>query len=93
MQGICADAGVVLAYLPPYSPDFNPIEEAFSQLKAWIQKNRLLASQFETFEGFLRLGLQSLKDKAKGHFTRARMGRMVPRDDDDMEGDFDDENN
>ena len=93
MQGICADAGVVLAYLPPYSPDFNPIEEAFSQLKAWIQKNRLLASQFETFEGFLWLGLQSLKDKAKDHFTCARMGRMVPRDDDDMEGDFDDENN
>ena len=92
MQDICADAGVVLAYLPPYSPDFNPIEEAFSQLKAWIQKNRLLASQFETFEGFLRLGLQSLKDKVRDHFTRARMDRTLLRDDDDMEDDFDDEN-
>lgn len=27
-------------YLPPYSSDFNPIEEAFSALKAWIQRNR-----------------------------------------------------
>ena len=92
MQGIYADTGVVLAYLPPYSPDFNPIEEAFAQLKAWIQKNRILASQFEIFEEFLWLGLQSLKDKARDHFARARMGRRFLRDDDDMEGDFDDEN-
>ena len=93
MKGICADAGVVLAYLPPYSSDFNPIEEAFAQLKAWIQKNRILASQFEIFEEFLRLGLQNLKDKARSHFKRARMKRMILRDDDDMKNDFEDENN
>ncbi|KIJ05147.1 hypothetical protein PAXINDRAFT_93831 [Paxillus involutus ATCC 200175] len=29
-----------LVYLPPYSPDFNPIEEAFSAIKAWIRANR-----------------------------------------------------
>jgi Transposase and inactivated derivatives len=27
-------AGAELHYLPPYSPDFNPIEMAFSKLKA-----------------------------------------------------------
>ena len=27
-------AGASLLYLPPYSPDFNPIEMAFSKLKA-----------------------------------------------------------
>jgi transposase len=26
------------AYLPPYSPDFNPIEMAFSKLKALLRK-------------------------------------------------------
>jgi len=26
-----------LLYLPPYSPDFNPIEEGFSIMKAWIR--------------------------------------------------------
>ena len=26
-------AGATLLYLPPYSPDFNPIEPAFSKLK------------------------------------------------------------
>jgi transposase len=27
-----------LRYLPPYSPDFNPIEKAFAKLKALIRK-------------------------------------------------------
>ena len=30
--------GAELRYLPPYSPDFNPIEKAFSQLKAHLRK-------------------------------------------------------
>ena len=29
-----------LLYLSPYSPDFNPIEEAFSSIKAWIRSHR-----------------------------------------------------
>jgi transposase len=31
-------AGARLLYLPPYSPDFNPIEMAFSKLKAMLRK-------------------------------------------------------
>jgi len=31
-------AGVELRYLPPYSPDFNPIENAFAKLKAFLRK-------------------------------------------------------
>jgi transposase len=31
-------AGASLLYLPPYSPDFNPIENAFAQLKALLRK-------------------------------------------------------
>lgn len=27
-----------LRFLPPYSPDFNPIEKAFSRLKAMLRK-------------------------------------------------------
>lgn len=30
--------GVMLRFLPPYSPDFNPIEMAFSKLKALLRK-------------------------------------------------------
>ena len=31
-------AGAELRYLPPYSPDLNPIEMAFSKVKAWLKK-------------------------------------------------------
>lgn len=31
-------AGAQLQYLPPYSPDFNPIENAFAKLKALLRK-------------------------------------------------------
>jgi transposase len=31
-------AGAELRYLPPYSPDMNPIEKAFSKLKAHLRK-------------------------------------------------------
>lgn len=30
--------GATLRYLPPYSPDFNPIENAFAKLKAMLRK-------------------------------------------------------
>lgn len=32
------EAGISLMYLPPYSPDLNPIEMAFSKLKALLRK-------------------------------------------------------
>jgi transposase len=31
-------AGAEILYLPPYSPDFNPIEEAFSKIKNLLRK-------------------------------------------------------
>ena len=31
-------AGCWFLYLPPYSPDLNPIEQAFSKLKAHLRK-------------------------------------------------------
>ena len=31
-------AAATLLYLPPYSPDFNPIENAFAKLKALLRK-------------------------------------------------------
>jgi transposase len=32
--------GCHLVYLPPYSPDLNPIEEAFAKIKALLRKAR-----------------------------------------------------
>jgi len=38
VKEIVEDAGCELAYLPPYSPDLNPIEQAFSKVKGLLRK-------------------------------------------------------
>ena len=38
VREIIEDRGAELRFLPPYSPDFNPIEMAFSKLKALLRK-------------------------------------------------------
>lgn len=38
VRAMIEQAGASLRYLPPYSPDFNPIENAFAKLKALLRK-------------------------------------------------------
>lgn len=33
------DAGIPVIFLPPYSPDYNPIEETFSYIKYYLKKH------------------------------------------------------
>lgn len=33
LQDVLNENGIMLLYLPPYSPDLNPIEESFSTCK------------------------------------------------------------
>lgn len=45
VRGLIEGAGCELLYLPPYSPDFNPIEEAFSKVKSLLRKARARTHQ------------------------------------------------
>jgi len=38
IEQLIEEAGATLLFLPPYSPDFNPIEEAFSKVKSILRK-------------------------------------------------------
>ena len=38
VRALIEAAGAALLFLPPYSPDFNPIENAFAKLKALLRK-------------------------------------------------------
>jgi hypothetical protein len=72
LQQLCDDAGVLLKFLPPYSPDYNPIEATFGDLKAWIKRNYMLAADFEVFGGFLDFAVQqACKGSMEGHFRAA----------------------
>jgi transposase len=59
--------GCQLWFLPPYSPDFNPIEEAFSKVKALLRRAqaRVLEALFEATEE--ALSAISAQD-ARGYF-------------------------
>ena len=73
---MCEDRGVLLAFLPPYSPDFNPIEESFAQLKAWIRTNQqLLAEYGDDFGAFLEFAVQQVGRQLDGgaHFRSAHV--------------------
>lgn len=76
VQQMCDDAGAKLVYLPPYSPDLNPIEEFFAELKAFIKRN------WHAFEEAPELDFQSFLEwcieivgarevSAQGHFRHA----------------------
>ena len=41
IRALIESAGCKLLFLPPYSPDLNPIEHCWAALKAWIRKMRL----------------------------------------------------
>jgi len=73
---LCFDAGVKLVYLPPYSPDLNPIEEFFAELKAFIKRNwhNYEDAPEQGFGSFLEWCVDTVGGRersAKGHFRHA----------------------
>ena len=42
VQTLCDEKGIVLEYLSPYSPDFNPEEKAFGILKSKLRRRRTM---------------------------------------------------
>jgi transposase len=69
--------GVWLIFLPPYSPDFNPIEEAFAEMKVWMKKNYLLPANTDSFNGFVHCALEALTGKAGNHFRSCHIATNI----------------
>ncbi|KAJ5513129.1 hypothetical protein N7463_002681 [Penicillium fimorum] len=73
---MCANAGVKLVYLPPYSPDLNPIEEFFAELEGFIRRNWCYYAEDpdREFASFLERCINQVgakKNSARGHFRHA----------------------
>ena len=63
-------AGATLMFLPPYSTDFNPIEMAFSKIKAILKK--AAARNVEHLWDAVRDAIDSLKpNEIANYFTAA----------------------
>jgi transposase len=66
----CAAAGVRLLYLPPYSPDFSPIEECWSKVKALLRAKA--ARTLEALEQAIAEALAAITSQdAHGWFAHA----------------------
>lgn len=62
--------GCELLYLPPYSPDLSPIEEAFSKLKGLLRK--VEARSRETLVEAMGMALSAISGQdARGLFEHA----------------------
>jgi transposase len=76
IKEICHNAGVKLVYLPPYSPNLNPIEEFFAELKAFIKRSwhNYEENPQQGFNKFLEWCINVVggkKNSARGHFRHA----------------------
>ena len=50
--------GATVWYLPPYSPDYNPIEHLWSKVKAWLR--RASADSFQTVSDAIAAALRAV---------------------------------
>ncbi len=63
-------AGASLRFLPPYSPDFNPIENAFAKLKALLRK--IAARTRDTLWAAVGAAIDAFTpDECRNYFTAA----------------------
>lgn len=63
-------AGARLIYLPPYSPDFNPIEQCWSKVKTFLRAAK--ARTREALDDAISRAFQTVTaDDAAGWFTHA----------------------
>ena len=68
-------AGATVEFLPPYSPDFSPIENAFSKIKETLR--RLGSKTLETFVDSVKQALNAIsQNDAKGWFEHC--GYRIP---------------
>ena len=66
MREAIAKAGATLLYLPPYSPDFNPIEQAFAKLKTLLRKAS--ARSVDGLESAIALALEAFSPEECSHY-------------------------
>ena len=70
MRELIEERGCELIYLPSYSPDFNPIEEAFSKIKGMVRQAG--ARTREALVDVLGQALSAISAQdARGYFEHA----------------------
>ena len=56
LRKIASRYGVLVLFLPPYSPDYNPIEKLWANMKRWLKKNM---RNYDSFEDALEAAIDA----------------------------------
>lgn len=68
VAALIADAGAKVLYLPPYSPDFNPIEMAISKMKSVLRREA--KRTVDTLHDALTTAVDSITPEDAANFIR-----------------------
>ena len=60
VKDLIESLGIVILFLPPYSPDYNPIEELFSYLKYYLKEHEDLIQALPTPVPIIEAALESV---------------------------------
>ena len=70
-------AGARLWYLPPYSPDLNPIEQAFAKIKHWMRAAQQRSLE-DTWRHVGNLVATFSPDECRNYFVNAGYASVKP---------------
>lgn len=70
-------AGARLRFLPPYSPDLNPIEQAFAKIKHWMRHARTRFLD-DTWRHVGHLAANFRPEECRNYFTNAGYASVKP---------------
>ena len=77
IRTLIESAGAQLLFLPPYSPDLNPIEKAFSKLKSLLRK--VQKRTIRTLQNYLGAALDNFSpEECRNYFTSCGYNTAMP---------------
>ena len=76
IRDIVEERGAILIYLPPYSPDLNPIETCFSKIQS-IMRRRHFEAQRHGVEALYKAMMEITADDMQGYYRRC--GVLPPK--------------
>ena len=81
VKEIIETAGATVLYLPPYSPDLNPIEQMWSKIKAFLRKLKARTVQ-DLYNAIPKAFAAVTSDDSRGWFKCAGYSVPLPPDPD-----------
>lgn len=83
IKQMCDEAGVKLEMTAPYTPDTNPIEEYFAEMKAyvklrWDEHISLIRRDFGSYVRSCVQAVGQRQTSAEGHFRNAGLAVEQP---------------